>query len=246
MKLFTPDDFKKYFYASLFLAIICLILAVIAIGESGQADIYIKTHITGNGSGSSYHEGRLGESSGFRDAKTDYSYEKSQDEETGATTQNKVFYLSGGDGSYWNYDRVWTSKDIAGANQVKISVGKIQGSYYGSSGMNISYNEADGTEEFESSLTIEAANATISLRVIQWNSTKPVSLEEIDRAGKFVVDQLVKLSEPIKTEKGWLDFCELLDRDAILSDENGIYVFPDGYTVNAEKKLVRLNATGGA
>lgn len=240
MKIFSPEDIRKYFYASAFLAIFCLVMAIVAIGESGQADLYIKTDITGVGSGGSYHQGRLGESTGFKNATTAYHYEKSQDYDTGATDQTSEFVLEGGDGSYWNFQKTWTEEDIAGANEMTISIGQIAGSYYGKNGMSITYNEADGSEEFESSLKIEADNVTIEIDVIDWNTGKPVTLEEIDRIGKYVVDQIVRLSEPIVDVKG---FCESLDRDVILSEENGIYVVPKGYTVNDEKKLVRQNTT---
>jgi hypothetical protein len=145
--------------------------------------------------------------------------------------------MSGGDGSYWNYHRTWTSKDIAGANAMTISVGKIRGSYYGKSGMNISYNAADGKEEFESTLKIEASNVTIKLRVLNWKTGKPATLEEIDRVGQYVVDQVVRLSEPITTLEGWLDFCGTLDRLIDPSVAQGVYFAPEGYKLDSTGNL---------
>ena len=232
--------FGKYYYASLFLAIICFVCAIISLGISTHADVYIKTDIEGSGSGSSYHEGRVNEATGFRNASSSYHYEGVQTPES--ISQVSEFIMEGGDGSYWNYHRTWTSKDIAGKNEMRISVGQIEGSYYGRNGMNISYNAA-GDEEFVSTLRIEMENATVELDVINWKTGKPGTLEEIDRVGQFVIDQVVRLTSPIDDPEGWLDFCESLNRDVILSDENGIYVVPAGYTVDKNRKLVRLNSS---
>jgi len=86
--------FGKYYYASLFLAVICFICAIISLGISTQADVYIKTDIIGSGSGSSYHEGRLGESTGFRNASSSYHYEGMQTAET--VSQVSEFMMAGG------------------------------------------------------------------------------------------------------------------------------------------------------
>lgn len=238
-------DLKKYFWASLFLAIICLAGAVLAVMSSSDADIYIKEKISGTGSGQTFHEGRLGESAGFKDATVAYSYDKIVDE-SGTHEQNVEFMLSGGDGSYWNFQKVWTDKQIAGHNSMTVNVGQISGSYYGKSGMKISYNEAnESREEFESTITIDTreGNATISFDVIQWQGAgepipdygddgnftgykggesmgKPVSMSELDLVGGFLIEQVVRLKEPIKEDSGWLEFCDTLDDK-----------LPDGYIV---------------
>ena len=246
MKIFSPEDIRKYCYASFFLAIFCLILAVIAIGESGQADLYIKTTFDcENCSGGTYHQGRVGESVSFKDVSSaGYHYEKDVDDDTGATGQTSEFIMDGGEASYWNYHRTWTEEDIAGSNQLKLHINKIGGSYYGK---DITYNEADGSEEFESSLTIEADNATIQLRVVDWKTGKPVDLETLDLVGKIVLDQLVKLSEPIEDTKG---FCESLDHDEIASSD-AIRILPMNtsrynYTWDDGKMLRQLNGSAWA
>ena len=38
-KIMTPGDFKKYFWASAFLAVICFLAAVVAVSSSGYADV---------------------------------------------------------------------------------------------------------------------------------------------------------------------------------------------------------------
>jgi hypothetical protein len=251
-EFFTVMDLKKYFWASLFLAIICLAGAVLAVMSSGDADIYIKEKISGTGSGTTLHEGRLGESVGFKDATVAYSYDKTVDE-SGTHEQNVEFMLSGGDGSYWNFQKIWTDKQIAGHNSMTVNVGQISGSYYGKSGMKISYNEAnESREEFESTITIDTrdGNATISFDVIQWqgggepipqydeetgNFTgyeggesmgKPVSMSELDLVGGFLVEQVVRLKEPITDNKGWLEFCGDIDKDDKMPD--GYIIKPSG------------------
>jgi len=96
-----PVTFGKYYYATMILTVICLACAITSLIISTHADVYIKTDIVGTGSGSSYHEGRLSESSGFRNASTEYHYEGMRTAET--TTQVSEFMMAGGDGSYWNY-----------------------------------------------------------------------------------------------------------------------------------------------
>lgn len=229
-----------------FLALFMLSLS----GVPGDADIYIKEKISGTGSGTTLHEGRLGESVGFKDATVAYSYDKTVDE-SGTHEQNVEFMMSGGDGSYWNFQKVWTDKQIAGHNSMTVNVGQIKGSYYGKSGMKISYNEAnESREEFESTITIDTrdGNATISFDVIQWQGAgepipqydeetgnfthyeggesmgKPVSISELDLVGGFLVEQVVRLKEPIADEKGWLEFCDTLD-DKL---PDGFIVMPSG------------------
>lgn len=239
-------------YLALAFGLACAIFSAATI-NTGQSNLYIKTDITGTGSGSSYHEGRLGESSGFKNASTDYHYLQTRDYDTGIYTQSSKFLMDGGEASYWNYHRVWTDKDLAGKDSIRIDVSNIAGSYYGASGMNISYNEADGSEELESTIKIDttSGNASITMRVINWTTGKPVSLEEIDRVGQFVVDSIVKLSTPVTTEQGWLDFCGLLDSDVILDSGNsGIYVAPMNNTLynylwdkNLQKIIRTINQT---
>jgi hypothetical protein len=251
MKLFTPEDIRKYFYASFFLALICLLAALYLVASAGTADLYIKTTFDcENCSGGTYHQGRVGESVSFKDVSSaGYHYEKDVDDDTGTTGQTSEFTMEGGEASYWNYHRTWTEEDIAGANQLKLHINEIGGSYYGKNGMDITYNEADGSEEFESSLTIETDSAKLQLRVIDWMTGKPVSLEDIDLIGKIVLDQLVKLSEAIEDVKG---FCESLDRDEIISSEAGaIRILPVNtsrynYTWEDGKMLRQLNGSAWA
>jgi len=244
--------FRFCFFLSLSLAAVYLALFILSLsGTPGEADLYIKTTFDcENCSGGTYHQGRVGESVSFKDVSSaGYHYEKDVDDDTGTTGQTSEFTMDGGEASYWNYHRTWTEEDIAGTNQLKLHINRIGGSYYGKNGMDITYNEADGSEEFESSLTIEAENATIQLRVVDWKTGKPVSLEELDLVGKIVLDQLVKLSEPIEDVKG---FCESLDRDEIISSEAGaIRILPVNtsrynYTWEDGKMLRQLNGSAWA
>jgi hypothetical protein len=175
--------------------------------------------------------------------------------------------MSGGDGSYWNYQRVWTDKQIAGHQSLDIRVGKISGSYYGKSGMIISYNEAnESREEFESTITIDTrdGNATIAFDVWQWQGAgspipmydeetgnftgyeggesmgKPVAISQLDLTGQFLVEQIVRLKEPIKDDAGWLEFCDPQDRDMILAQgEGGVYILPHNSSLSRSGHIVR-------
>jgi hypothetical protein len=238
---FDEKTFRRIFYAcyiALAVAVACAILSATTVVPS-ESSIYVKESFTGTGSGSTLHEGRLAESSGFRNATVSYSYDKTVTD-SGSQDQNVEFMMAGGDGSYWNFQRVWTDKQIAGHNSLDIRVGQISGSYYGKSGMKISYDVANASEEeFESSITIDTrdGNASLQFDVIQWQGAgepipqyddksgnftgyeggeslgKPVSISEIDLVGQFLVEQLVQLKAPPEDKDDWLEFCNTLDKD---------------------------------
>jgi hypothetical protein len=249
-------DLKKYFWASLILAIICLFGAFLAVMSSGEANYYNKLTVTGVGDISGTHEGRLGDEVGADNASAIiYNYEKIQNEE-GSGEQTSEFMVSGTAGTFWDRYVVKTDSAIAGSNQVTYRVSKIADSFYAKSGMNISFNAADGAEEFESTISIEADNASIGIQVIRWvgageptleinESTgqiegytsggsmgKPVTLAELNLIGKFVINDIVRIKEPLTTPQDWLGFCNALDDQ-----------LPDGYIVTPAGMVWRNGTT---
>ena len=269
MDPYSEKAFRIVLVGGALMVAFCLLCAMLSIGltDWGKSDVYINEKISGTGSGSTLHEGRLAEATGFHDATVNYAYDKTIQDGEGIYEQNVEFMMSGGDGSYWNYQRVWTDKQIAGHQSVDIRVGKISGSYYGKSGMVISYNEANASrEEFTSTVTIDTrdGNASIQFDVMQWQGAgepipqydeetgnftgykggesmgKPVAISQLDLAGQFLVEQIVRLKEPIKDEKGWLEFCDPRDKDMILAlNEGGIYILPHNQTLSGSGHLAR-------
>jgi len=241
-----------FFRISFLISIICLAaiaaLLVLTTGISQPGDAnYVKTEITGKGSGSGLHEGsKLSDEFGFDNATAiDYSYQKSWNNHDAAEEQISEFALKGVQGTYWNRHIVSTKEDVAG-HEVVYRISSIEGSYYGKSGMNISFSEADGREQLASSIYIDtlSGNATIQLDVTRWdaegNESKPADLEDIMLFGQYVIESILKLEEPpAESEKGWLEFCEDINRDVIMSDETGIYIAPAGWTVDRKRNLVR-------
>jgi hypothetical protein len=235
--------FRLGFYTSLLAIGLLAAILIMSAGTAlpGEAN-YVKTSVTGSGDGSSLHEGRLGEETSFKNGTIDYRYSKVWDTPETVEAQDSEFSLVTEGRSYWNKYRTWTDKRIAGSHEMEIRVSSIEGSFYAKNGMNITLNEADGTEEFVSTLLLDTmqGNATISIDVIRWegaayggvsqndtNETKlgetvgkPVTLEELDYVGKFVIEQVVELKEPLKEPGDWLGLCASLDDK-----------LPDGYIV---------------
>lgn len=221
----------------------CIMIAALA-AFNCLADIVVKEEFEGKGDWSTLHEGRLSEASGGKNATLSYKYDKFVDE-SGYQDQNLEIFISGGDGSRWNFVRLGADQ-VAGHNTVDIYVGAISGTFYAKNGMKISYNEAnESREEFESTITIDSrdGSAAISFDVIQWqgggepipdyddegNFTgykgggtvgKPAAISDLDFVGQFLINQLVQLKEPKQTLKGWLEFCDLLEDK-----------LPDGYKI---------------
>jgi len=245
------------FRLSFFLSIICL--AIIAaflvlttgISQPGDAN-YVKTEIIGKGSGSGLHEGsKLSDEFGFDNATAvDYSYQKSWNNHDAAESQMSEFALKGVKGTYWNRHIVSTKEDVAG-HEVVYRISSIEGSYYGKSGMDISFSEADGREQLDSAIYIDtlSGNATIQLDVTRWDAegseSKPADLEDIMLVGQYVIESILKLKEPLaESEKGWLEFCESINRDVIMSNETGFYIAPAGWIVDRNRNLIpRTNST---
>lgn len=248
MDPYSEKAFRIVLVGGSLMAAFCLLCAMLSITltDWAKSDVYVDEKISGTGDWSTRHEGRLSEASGGRNATLAYKYDKTVDE-SGSHKQNVELMMSGGDGSYWNYQRIWTDGMVAGSQSVDIRVGQIEGSYYGKNGMVISYNEAnESREEFASTTSIDSRDGSASMNfdVIQWHGQgspipqfdeetgnftgyagggsvgKPVSISELDMVGKFLVEQIVRLQEPVTDNKGWLEFCDSLDDK-----------LPDGYMV---------------
>lgn len=253
--ILTPDDIKKYILTSLILAAVCLLAIIYMVACGGDANYYNKLSVSGEGTISGSHEGRLGDEIGAKNASAIiYRYEKTTTEE-GTGEQTSELMTEGTAGTFWDRYVVRTDSAIAGSNQVTYRVSKIADSFYAKSGMNISYNAADGAEEFESTIDIEADNASIGIQIIRWtgagepvlsiNETtgevegflggasmgKPVTLAELTAIGKFVINEVVRIKEPIVKPQDWLGFCNQLDDN-----------LPDGYKV-APAGMVWRNGT---
>ncbi|MCK9569617.1 hypothetical protein M0R72_11810 [Candidatus Pacearchaeota archaeon] len=244
MKIFSPEDIRKYFYASCFLAIFCLTLAIIAIGESGQANV-IQQSIMGHGDLYTRHDSRSASDLVISDNAT-VVYQGSRDWEGDEQTFRSSYIVSGAKGGYQNQ---YVVKASGAGYKHEYRATKIMGDFSGSSEISLTVND-DGAENLDSLILMDG-NATFQGRIHNGQSGKPLAEEELDAVGKFVLRSYLNISEEIETPDNWLGFCDSLNRDMILADEVGaIYVLPEnnsrynyGYDVESKTIIPQLNVT---
>jgi len=246
MKLFTPDDFKKYFYASLFLAVFCLILAIIAIGESGQANV-IQQSIMGHGDLYTRHDSEGASDLAISDnATVVYQGTRNWESSSKEQTSSSSYIVSGAQGGYQNQ---YVVKSSGAGYKHEYRATKIMGDFSGSSEISLTVND-DGAENLDSLILMDG-NATFQGRIYNGQSGKPITEEELDAVGDFVLRSYLNISEEITKPEDWLGFCDRMNRDMILADEVGaIYVLPENnsrynYRYDPESRTIipQLNIT---
>jgi hypothetical protein len=245
MKIFTPEDFKKYFYASLFLAIICLILAIVAIGESGQAnsatlsisgigDLYVRNDME--------HFGDLAGGNGQHKYKSKMTWGLTDWGISRADAMESEYYLNASYADWANEYRIMGS---GAGHKVNFVASKISGQAEFANEIKFSFDEA-GTESFDSTIHFDTRDGSSNITAKVWNSTagRPATMTEIITAGKFLIDYNLNISKPKITPENWLGTCETLDRDMILDKTaRGLYIMPDGYVLDKYDRLVPINGT---
>jgi hypothetical protein len=146
----------------------------------------------------------------------------------GATTEggyrNQYVVKSSGAGYKHVYRATQISGDFSGSGEVVFTLGE------------------DGSENIDSLILMDsrAGNATFQGRVYASEDGKPITKEEMDSVGRFMIRSYLNISKPILTPEGWLNFCETLDKDMILdkSVPDGFYISPPGYKLK-DGKLVK-------
>jgi len=117
----------------------------------------------------------------------------------------------------------------------------ITGDFSGSGEITFSVGE-DGAQNLDSLVIMDsrAGNATFQGRIYNVQTGKPITAEETDAAGRFIIESYLNVSQPIKTPEDWLGFCESLDKDVILdkTSPSGYYIIPDGYKLDDNGNLI--------
>jgi hypothetical protein len=199
MKIFSPDDIRKYFYASCFLAIFCLVLAIIAIGESGMGNL-IEEKFAGQGQ---FDHASYSEHASDRAMSTgSMSYEMKRDwQNESDQTFSTSFIVSGAGGSYKDQ---YVVKASGAGYKHEYSATKISGDFSGSGKSTISMET--GVQSLNS-LVLMDGNATFRGRIINGQTGRPLTETEMDAVGEYVLRSYLNISEPIKTPEDWLGFC---------------------------------------
>jgi len=205
MPLYTPGDFKKYFWASCILSIICLIGAIVAIGSSAYGDV-IEQSIRGTGDFYTWHDSE--HASDLASAvNATVIYDAIRTPETFSTS----FIVSGAQSSGGYRNQYVVKSSGAGYKHVYRATA-ITGDFVGSGEVMVTVG-GDGAQSLDSLILMDsrAGNATFQGRIYNGRSGKPVAEEEMDAIGKFVVRSYLNITEPIKTSQDWLQFCNMLD-----------------------------------
>jgi hypothetical protein len=250
MKLFTPEDIREYFYASCLLAIICLILAVIAIGESGQANVN-ELSISGQGDMQARTDTVM--ASDFASAKgSGIAYESKRTwgiPGAGETFSSSFLIASASsDGKWKNTYRI---KGSGVGHKVSFQATKITGDASFAGEISLAATEA-GDTSFDSVVEFDTrdGNATISGRAYNSTAGRPATMQELDAVGKFILRHHLNVSQPAMVPENWLPSCSELDKDMILDPSTrGIYVAPlntsrYNYVWDGAKVGRQLNTTG--
>ncbi len=241
MKLFTPDDIRKYFYASCFLALICLIFAIYLVGTSGLGNS-LDTSFTGSGTMDIRHDNeRSSDRAMAEDAAIMYDYSRKWGVDGAAETATSSFIVSSGTGGYKTQYAVQGS---GAGHKVDYRAMKISGDASFASEISLTGNEAGG-ENFDSVIEFDvlSGNATIRGRVYNQTAGRPATSEELDAVGRYLLQTHLNVSTAPITPDNWLDFCRILDRLIDPAIAPGVYIAPEGYELDGTGNLARQNAT---
>ncbi|HOV82038.1 MAG TPA: hypothetical protein PLQ01_05085 [Methanothrix sp.] len=240
-KLFTPDDIKKYFYASCMLAVICLMAIIYMVATSGEASILMEGRDTGSGTidvdvTSDNQAARMMVNNGEG---ADIRYTKTTDGKNEKLTASMD--LDKGDGSRKTKFVITGKGDSAGST---IFVDQIGDGFSGTATTWIDYTD-DGTSNFDMTFQVEGAQKSWRGKFYATDgSPRPTTEETIRGFGNMSIWRHYNVSIAPETPEDWLGFCAELNRDVHLSGEPGaVYVAPPGWTPDENGVLWRDNST---
>lgn len=222
MKLFTPEDIRKYFYASCILAFICFILALITIGQSGQANL-IEEKFSGIGQFDHSSYSKSASDRAMSDGGA-IAYDMSRDWlNESAQTFSTSFIVSGAGGGY--KDQYVVKASGAGYKHTYQAT-KISGDFSGSGESTVSMET--GVQSLDS-LVLMDGNATFRGRIINGQTGRPATEAEMDAVGEYILRSYLNISEPIKTPEDWLGFCATFS-DALPASVGPVKLVPENST----------------
>jgi hypothetical protein len=240
-RLFTAEDIRKYFYASCFLAIVCLLAIVYMVGTSGLGNS-LDSSLKGSGTMDIRHDNeRSADRAMAEGAGIVYDYSRKWGVTDEAETATSGFIVSSGTGGYKTQYAV---KGSGAGHKVDYRATKISGDASFASEISLTGNEAGG-ENFDSVIEFDvlSGNATIRGRVYNQTAGRPATTEELDAVGRYLLQTHLNVSSTLITPAGWLDFCAGLNRLIDPAVAPGIYIAPEGYELDDTGNLVRQNST---
>ncbi|DBA35206.1 TPA_asm: hypothetical protein vir525_00064 [Caudoviricetes sp. vir525] len=243
-KLFTPEDIRKYFYASCILAGLAFIAILYVVGTSGSANT-LDTSMVGTGTMNYRHDSEHSADVAMAEnASIMYDYSRTWGQDVAVETAKSQFVVTSAKGGYKTQYAV---KGSGADHKVDYRATKISGDASFASEITLTATEAGG-ESFDSMIWFDTRDglATIQGRVYNNSEGRPATIEELDAVGKYLLNTHLNVSyEPI-TQAGWLDFCNGLDKDVNMPE--GIYILPTNdskynYSLVDGKVIRSMNTT---
>ena len=241
-KLFTPEDIRKYFYASCILAGLAFIAILYVVGTSGSANT-LDTSMVGTGTMNYRHDSEHSADTAMAEnASIMYDYSRTWGQDVPVETATSQFVVTSAKGGYKTQYAVEGS---GAGHKVDYRATKISGDASFATEISLSATEAGG-ENFDSMIWFDTRDglATIQGRVYNNTEGRPATIEELDAVGKYLLNTHLNVSyEPI-TPEDWLSFCAGLDQDVNMPE--GIYILPVNdskynYTLEGGKIVRSLN-----
>lgn len=249
-KLFTPEDIRKYFYASCILAGLAFIAILYIVGTSGSANT-LDTSMVGTGTMDYRHDSEHSADIAMAEnASIMYDYSRTWGQDVAVETAKSQFVVTSAKGGYKTQYAV---KGSGAGHKVDYRATKISGDASFASEISLSATESGG-ENVDSMIWFDTRDglATIQGRVYNNSEGRPATIEELDAVGKYLLNTHLNVSNAPIVPESWLGSCEELNRDMILDPTvpDGLYILPANdskynYTLVDGKIIRGLNISQG-
>lgn len=255
MKLFTPEDIRKYFYASFFLALICLLAALYLVATAGQANVLMEGSSQGSGTSDFDLQGTGQDArvAAYKSVGVDerYKFVQTQGTKYSASTSTLDVDVSIDQaGGTRKTMYVYKQKNSAAGEVLRMN--NIVGTFKAESHGMLTVSE-DGTLSYDLDYQFNGENLSYDAQAIIMDATtgRQATNLRVKRVGNWSVWNHLNVTTPIVTPENWLGSCEDANKD-ILNDPaipDSIFIMPKNdskYDYYAKgKKIYRLlNTTG--
>lgn len=236
---FTVMDLKKYFWASLFLAIICLAGAVLAVMSSGDADIF-KTTVGGHGD--LYVREQFVETSSMAQAMVDNAEARYVSlVEVGEIAKFSNSFRVHGAQVSGGFKNQYFIRGAGEGNTFKYMATAIVGDFFGGSELILrgAAHQDQAGNVLESRITLDSSGgkSIFDIDVINVSTGRPVTAFELNSVGNWTFQQYLALNMSEQEKFSEEDFCESLDR-ILPRDFSGYYIAPHGKKLTTNADLV--------
>ncbi len=232
MKIFTPNDFKKYFYASMLLAIVCLLAIVYMVGTTGMGNVLMEGSSMGSGT-SDFDLTGVGQDARIASFKSNgvrenYRYVQVQGTKFSDSTSTldvdvEVDYSDGTRKTMFIYrQKNRDAKEL-------IRINNVVGPFVAESHGMLTVSDS-GMLSYDLDYQFSGENLSYYAQAIVMDSAtgRPATELVVQRAGNWTIWNHLNVTTPIVEPDNWLGACESLNND-IINDPtipDSIFVMP--------------------